>query len=48
LRALSAERLQAAIIQIGEATLQSRLNADLSDAILQRLLLSLAMASRRR
>jgi DNA polymerase-3 subunit delta len=48
LRAWSAPRLQAAIGQIADATLQSRLNADLSEAIIQRLLLSLAMAARRK
>jgi len=39
---------QAAIGQIADATLQSRLNADLAEAIVQRLLLSLAMAARRK
>jgi DNA polymerase-3 subunit delta len=48
LRTWSAARLQMAITQIGEATLQSRLNADLSEAIIQRLLLALAMAARRK
>jgi DNA polymerase-3 subunit delta len=48
LRAWPALRLQAAIGQIGDATLQSRLNADLSEAIVQRLLLSMAMGARRR
>ena len=48
LRAWPALRLQAAIGQIADATLQSRLNADLSEAIVQRLLLSMAMGARRR
>ena len=48
LRAWPSSRLQAAIGQIADATLQSRLNADLSEAIVQRLLLSMAMAARRR
>ncbi|MCC6887103.1 MAG: DNA polymerase III subunit delta [Hyphomicrobiales bacterium] len=48
LRSWSAARLQHAIIQIGDATLQARRNVDLDEAIVQRLLLSLAMAARRR
>jgi DNA polymerase III subunit delta len=48
LRAWSSARLQAAIGQIADATLQSRLNADLAEAIVQRLLLSLAMNARRK
>ena len=47
-RAWPAPRLQAAIGQIADATLQSRLNADLSEAIVQRLLLSMAMSARRK
>jgi hypothetical protein len=34
--------------QIADATLQSRLNADLAATITQRLLLSLAMSARRK
>ena len=45
--AWSSPRLQTAIGQIADATLQSRLNADLAEAIVQRLLLSMAMAARR-
>jgi len=48
LKAWPSARLQAAIGQIADATLQSRLNADLAEAIIQRLLLSMAMAARRR
>ena len=48
LRAWSSARLQAAMTQIADATLQSRLNADLAEAIIQRMLLSMAMASRRK
>jgi DNA polymerase-3 subunit delta len=48
LKTWSSERLQTAMTQIADATLQSRLNADLAEAIVQRLLLALAMAARRR
>jgi DNA polymerase-3 subunit delta len=48
LKAWSAARLQTAIAQIGEATLQTRLNADLSGTIVQRLFMSLAMNARRK
>ncbi len=44
----SSARLQALIGQIAEATLQSRLNADLAHIIAQRALLSIAMNARRR
>jgi hypothetical protein len=48
LKTWSSERLQSAMTQIADATLQSRLNADLAEAIVQRLLLAMAMAARRR
>lgn len=48
LTAWSAARLQSAMAQVAEATLQSRLNADLAATIVQRLLLSLAMSARRK
>jgi DNA polymerase III subunit delta len=47
LRAWSAERLQTAMTQIADATLQSRLCADLAEPIVQRMLLAVAMAARR-
>jgi DNA polymerase-3 subunit delta len=48
LKAWSSTRLQTAMTQIAEATLQTRLNADLAATIVQRLLLSLAMSARRK
>ena len=48
LKAWPAARLQAVITQIADATLQTRLNADLAETIAQRLLLSLAMSARRK
>jgi DNA polymerase-3 subunit delta len=48
LKAWSSARLQSAMGQIADATLQSRLNAGLAETITQRLLLSLAMSARRK
>jgi DNA polymerase-3 subunit delta len=48
LKSWSSARLQSAMSQIGDATLQTRLHADLADTITQRLLLSLAMSARRK
>ena len=48
LTAWAAPRLERAIGQVGEATRDTRLNADLAEAIAQRLLLALAMSARRK
>jgi DNA polymerase-3 subunit delta len=48
LNAWSSARLQAAMTQIADATLQSRLNGPLAETIAQRALLSLAMTARRK
>jgi DNA polymerase III subunit delta len=47
-RAWTAARLERAMLQLAEATLESRRNADLADAIGQRALLSIAVSARRK
>jgi DNA polymerase-3 subunit delta len=48
LKSWSSPRLERAIVQLGEAVLESRKQADMAEAIAQRTLLSLAVSARRK